>query len=169
MKTAASLCFALVMCCNCRAQMSVKTVSISELQSINGLPLDKAVAARQAFKKPLQAAYARQIEQAGKDCQADSGQQPYNVCMGNASVVADSDFAIFYNNLQMLCHDQEQLTTLQDSEKRWKAYSESAMNAAHAAWSNGTGASGFAGQVYLSLIRGHMRELDEIYGLNISQ
>ncbi len=169
MKTAASFCFALIMCCNCHAQTSVKTVSLSELESINGLPLDKAVAARQVFKKPLQAAYARQIEQAGKDCQPDSGQQPYNVCIGKASVVADSDFAVFYNNLQMLCHDQEQLVTLQDSEKRWAAYRDSAMNAAHAACLNGTGASSFASQVYLSLIRGHMRELDEIYGLDISQ
>jgi uncharacterized protein YecT (DUF1311 family) len=105
------------------------------------------------------------------DCQTedDRGQQQYNICMGQADEEADKDFAIFYNNLQMLCHDQDQLATLQDSEKTWKIYSESAMKAARAAWPNGTGAPGFAGQVYLSLVRDYMRELNEIYGLNISQ
>jgi hypothetical protein len=36
-------------------------------------------------------------------------------------------------------------------------------------WPNGTGAPGFAGEVHLSLVRDHMRELHEIYGLNIAQ
>ena len=34
---------------------------------------------------------------------------------------------------------------------------------------DGTGAPGFAAEVYLSLVRNHMRELNEIYGQNISQ
>ncbi len=107
----------------------------------------------------------------GKDCQAESqkGQQPYNICMGQACQHADEDNAIFYNNLQLLCHDQDQLTTLQAFEKAWRIYKESAIKATHAAWPDGTGASGFASQVYLSMVRDHMRELDEIYGLNIAQ
>ena len=94
----------------------------------------------------------------GKDCQAEAehGQQPYNVCMGRASKQADKDYAIFYNNLQMLCRDQDQLTTLHASEEAWKMYEDSAMKATRAAWSDGTGASGFASRVYLSLVRDHM-------------
>jgi hypothetical protein len=85
--------------------------------------------------------------------------------MGQTDEAADRDYATFYNNLQMLCHDQEQLKTLQT----WRAFRDSAMDAVHAAWSSGTGAPGFHGQVYLTLLRDHMRELYEIYGLNISQ
>jgi hypothetical protein len=69
----------------------------------------------------------------------------------------------------MLCHDQDQLTTLQASEKAWQMYENSAMKATRASWPDGTGAPGFAGQVNLSLVRDRMRELDEIYGLNIAQ
>jgi hypothetical protein len=43
------------------------------------------------------------------------------------------------------------------------------MKATRAAWPDGTGASGFASQVYLSLVRDHMRELNGIYSLNIAQ
>jgi hypothetical protein len=33
-----------------------------------------------------------------KDCEAESkqGQQPYNICIGQAEKQADNDFAIFY-------------------------------------------------------------------------
>ncbi|WP_221312825.1 lysozyme inhibitor LprI family protein [Granulicella aggregans] len=144
----------------------MKTDSINELQSVIGLPLSQAVAAREVYKKPLKAALARQ---AGTACQTTSGQQPYNVCMGKEDETAYSDFAIFYNNLQMLCHDQDQLLTLQQSEKQWKAYSDSTMKATRAAWPDGTAAPGVAGQVYLSLVRDYMRLLVEIYDLNISQ
>ncbi len=64
---------------------------------------------------------------------------------------------------------QDELTTLQVSHKAWLSYEESAMKAAHAAWPDGSGAPGFAAQVYLSLLRDHMRELNEIYGLNVAQ
>ncbi len=43
------------------------------------------------------------------------------------------------------------------------------MKAADAAWPTGTQASGFAGEVYLRLVRDRMNELYDIYGLNISQ
>jgi uncharacterized protein YecT (DUF1311 family) len=169
MKFAALLTLALFMSARCNGQTSVKTVSLNELQSVIGLPLSQAVAAREVYKKPLKAALARQAGQAGTACQTAAGQQPYNVCMGKEDEMADSDFAIFYNNLQMLCHDEDQLLTLQQSEKQWKAYSDSAMKATRAAWPDGTGAPGFAAQIYLCLVRDYMRELSEIYGLNISQ
>jgi uncharacterized protein YecT (DUF1311 family) len=82
---------------------------------------------------------------------------------------SDKDFAAYYANLQMLCHDQNQLTTLQNSQKAWVTYEDSAIKAAHASWPNGSGAPGFASEVYLSLVRNRMRELNEIYGLNIAQ
>ena len=106
-----------------------------------------------------------------KVCKAESkpGQQPYNICIGQAEERADNDFAIFYNNLQMLCHDQDQLATLQASEKAWQIYRDTIVKATHGSWPNGTGAPGFAGEVHLSLVRDHMRELHEIYGLNIAQ
>lgn len=169
MKIAALLSFTLIMSARCIAQTPLKTVSVSELQSVTGLPLNQAVAARETYKKPLKLAFARQMDQAGKDCQNTSGQQPYNVCIGEADEAADGDFATFYNSLQMLCHDQDQLLTLQQSEKQWKAYIDSAMKAARSAWPDGSGAPGFAGQVYLSLVRDYMRELSEIYSLNIAQ
>ena len=169
MKLAALLTLALFMSVRCNGQTSVKTVSLNELQSVIGLPLSQAVAAREVYKKPLKAALARQAGKAGTVCQTTSGQQPYNVCMGKEDETADSDFAIFYNNLQMLCHDQNQLLTLQQSEKQWKAYSDSTMKATRAAWPDGTAAPGVAGQVYLSLVRDYMRLLDEIFDLNISQ
>jgi uncharacterized protein YecT (DUF1311 family) len=141
------------------------------LQAVIDLPLDQAVQQRETYKGPLKAAYQCQISMFGKDCEAeaDEGQQPYNICMGHASEQADKDYAIFYNNLQMLCHGQDQLTALQASEKAWKKYEDSALKATQAAWSDGSGASGFYSQVYLSMIRDHMRELHEIFGLNIAQ
>jgi len=153
------------------AQTTPKNISATQLQGVLSLPLDQAIKLRETYKGPLKSAYARQVALAGRDCQAeiDQEQQPYNICIGQANVQADKDSAIFYNNLQMLCHDQDQLTTLQGIEATWQVYKDSAMKAAHASWPDGTGAPGFAGQVYLSLLRNHMRELDEIYSLNISQ
>jgi uncharacterized protein YecT (DUF1311 family) len=155
----------------CHAQATTQDISQAELQAIIGLPLNQAVQQRETYKEPLKSAYERQIALIGKDCEAEinQGQQLYNICMGQAGQQADKDYAIFYNNLQMLCHDPEQLTTLQASEQGWKVYEDSALKATRAAWPDGTGASGFAGQVYVSLVRDRMRELDEIYGLNIAQ
>ena len=169
MKIATLFSLAVILSARCNAQLSVKTVSPGELQSVNGLPLNQAVAAREVYKKRLKVAFGRQMGQAGKDCQATSGQQPYNVCMGKADEAADRDLATFYNNLQMLCHNQDQLLTLQQSEKHWEVYSDSAMKATRAAWPSGTGASGFASQVHLSLVRDYMKQLYEIYSLNIAQ
>jgi uncharacterized protein YecT (DUF1311 family) len=148
-----------------------QNITPAQLQAVIDLPLDQAVHLREAYKGPVKSAYALQMTLSGKDCQTEAaqGQQQYNICIGQAAEDADKDFVTFYNNLQMLCHDQDQLATLQDSEKTWKTYSDSAMKAGHAAWPEGTGAPGFAGQVYLLLIRDRMRELNEIYGLNISQ
>ena len=148
-----------------------QNIAPAQLQNVLALPLTQSVEQRQKYKLPLKAAYDRQIALIGKDCETESnqGQQPYNICIGKADDQADSDFAVFYNNLQMLCHDQRQLATLQASEHTWQQYKDSAMEAAHAAWPNGTGAPGFAGEVYLSLVRNRMKELYKIYGLNISQ
>ena len=155
----------------CHAQAASDDISPTQLQTILSLPLNQAVKQREVYKVPLKSAYDRQNALRDKDCQAQSdvGQQPYNVCMGEAAEQADKDLAIFYRNLQMLCHGQDELTTLQTLHKTWLLYKESAMKAAHAAWPDGTGAPGFAAQVYLSSVRDHMRELREIYGLNISQ
>jgi uncharacterized protein YecT (DUF1311 family) len=155
----------------CHAQATPVDISRSQLQAVIGLPLSQAVTRRETFKEPLRSAYQRQISRIDKDCQDESqqGQQGYNICMGHAEQQADSDFALFYNNLQMLCHDQDQLTTLQASEKAWRLYRESVAKATHAAWAEGSGAPGFASQVQLSLVRDRMGELHEIYGLNIAQ
>jgi uncharacterized protein YecT (DUF1311 family) len=151
------------------AQTKPHDISSKQLQTVIGLPLNQAVKQREQYKTPLRAAYKRQIDLPDKDCDSVQGQQPYNICMGKADQQADQDFAVFYNNLQMLCHDQTQLKTLQASEEAWRVYKESTMKAASASWPNGTGASGFAGEVYLSMVRDRMRELHEICGLNISQ
>ncbi len=155
----------------CYAQPTTQDISSAQLQAVIDLPLDQAVQKRETYKGLLKAAYQRQVSMLGKDCEAeaDQGQQPYNICMGEASKQPDEDFAIFYNNLQMLCHDQDELATLQASEKAWKMYEDSALKATQAAWSDGSGASGFYSEVYLSLVRDHMRELHKIYGLNIAQ
>jgi uncharacterized protein YecT (DUF1311 family) len=146
-------------------------ISAAQLQAVINLPLGQAVAQRETFKAPLKAAYDRQMAMTGKDCEAESkaGQQPYNICMGQADTQADQDFAVFYRNLQMVCHSQDQLSTMQASQKAWLTYADSAMKAAHASWADGSGAPGFAAGVYLSLRRDRMRELNEIYGLNIAQ
>jgi uncharacterized protein YecT (DUF1311 family) len=143
-----------------RAQTKPHDISSTQLQ---------AVKQREQYKIPLRATYKRQIDLSGKDCASVQGQQPYNICMGHASAQADNDFAVFYNNLQMLCGTHDQLATLQASEKAWELYKQSTMQATHASWPQGTGAPGFAGQVYLSLLRDRMRELYKIYDLNISQ
>jgi len=155
----------------CYPQTALHDIQPSELQAVLDQQLDQAVRQRTTYKGPLTAAYNRQIAMTDKDCRLESerGQQPYNICMGQAEQQAKKDFAIFYNNLQMLCHDQVQLKALQASSNAWRVYQESAMNAAQASWSGGTGASGFASQVYLSLLRDYMRELHEIFGLNIAQ
>ncbi len=155
----------------CKAQTATQNISPAKLQAVLNLPINQAVERRNVYKAPLRAAYHRQIALIGKDCTAEvaQGQQPYNICMGEADEQAERDDAVFYSNLQMLCHDQEQLKTLQASEAKWRTYRDSEMQAAHAAWPDGTGAPGFAGEVYLRLVRDHMRELHDIYSLNISQ
>jgi uncharacterized protein YecT (DUF1311 family) len=155
----------------CHAQSAATDISAEQLQKITQLPLRAAVEQRERFKIPLRSAYDRQMNASDKDCRAEvnDGQQPYNVCMGNASIQANKDFATFYTNLQMLCHDLRELTALQATHKAWLLYEDKSSDAARAAWSEGTGASGFANQIYLSILRDHMRELHEIYGLNISQ
>lgn len=153
------------------AQAIRQNISSAQLQTVLDLPLGQAVKLRETYKIPLRAAYARQVARAGKDCQVESeqGQQPDNICMGKAGEQADQDFAVFYNHLQLLCHDQDQLTTMHAFEQTWEMYKESAMKATHASWPDGTGASGFASQVYLSLVRDQMRLFSEIYDLNVSQ
>jgi uncharacterized protein YecT (DUF1311 family) len=155
----------------CPAQPASQDISPAQLQTVINLPLSQAVQQRETYKSRFKSAYNRQIASIGTDCKAESkeGQQPYNVCIGNADQQADKDFAIFYRSLQMLCHTLAELTALQSVHKAWLTYEESAVQAAHAAWPDGTGAPGFAAQVYLSLVRGHMRELHEIYRLNIAQ
>jgi uncharacterized protein YecT (DUF1311 family) len=153
------------------AQITTHDISAAQLQAILDQPLDQAIKLRDTYKVPLKAAYERQVAMTGKDCHAEAqqDQQSYNICIGHAGEQANKDYAIFYNNLQMLCHSQDQLTTLQASEKQWQTYKDSAMKATYASWSEGTGAGGFASQVYLSLMRDRMNELYEIYGLNIKQ
>src|SRR5581483_11894518 len=171
MKIAVGTLVALFVLAFCHAQTASNDISPAQLQTVTSLPLGQAVKQRETYKAPLKSAYDRQIAMVGKDCSAESkaGQQPYNVCMGQADEQADRDFAIFYRNLQMLCHSQDEFATLQILHKVWLSYKEAAMKAAHAAWPEGTGAPGFAAQVYLSLLRDHMRELSEIYGVNIAQ
>jgi uncharacterized protein YecT (DUF1311 family) len=156
---------------DCNAQTSSQNVSPEQLQALLNLPLTQAVQRREIYKAPLRAAYQRQTALIGKDCSAEvsQGQQNYNICMGKADAQADQDYANFYNNLQMLCRDQGQLKSLQVSETSWLVYRDYAMHAANAAWPEGTGAPGFAAEVYLFLVRDRMRELYEIYGLNIAQ
>ncbi len=167
MLAALSLFFA---ACVCGAQTAPEDISPARLETIIGLPLDQAVKQREIYKAPLKAAVAREKGPAENECAAEfNAQQPYNICMGQASEHADQDHAIFYNNLQMLCHDRAQLTTLQASEHVWRSYRDSAMKATRAAWPDGTAAPGVAGQVYLQLIRDRMRELETIYGMNIAQ
>lgn len=144
-------------------------IPAAQLQVILALPLGQAVQQRQLYKPPLQAALASQREPAGKTCGNAAGQQPYNLCMGQADQQADADYAVFYNNLQLLCHSQQQLTALQASERAWLAYKASAMHAAEVSWPDGTGAPGMHGQVYLALIRQRMLLLSSIYDLNITQ
>jgi uncharacterized protein YecT (DUF1311 family) len=155
----------------CHGQRASQDISSAQLQTVIDLPLGQAVEQRETYKASLKSAYDRQIAMAGKDCQAESeaGQQPFNVCMGQADLQADKDFAVFYRNLQMLCHNQDQLSTLQAFQSAWMTYADTVMKAAHACWPAGSGASGFAAGMYLSLVRNHMRELHEIYGLNIAQ
>ena len=155
----------------CFYAQAPSNISPAQLRAVIDLPRDEAVKLRETYKGPLKSAYTRQMATTGKDCldEINQGQQPYNICMGSKEEQADKDFAIFYNNLQMLCRDQDQLATLQAFHAKWQVYKESAMKATNAAWPDGTGAPGFAIQVYLSLVRDHMRELHEIYGLNISQ
>jgi hypothetical protein len=156
---------------SCHAQTTPQNISPAELQAVIRLPLGQAVKLREPYKGPSKSAYARQIAPEGEDCNAksDQRQQPYNVYMGHAAEQADRDFAVFYNNLQMLCHDQAQSATLQFFESTWQVYKNSAMQATNALWPDGTGAPGFAGQVYLPLVRNQMRELNEINGLNIAR
>ena len=163
--------FLMMAAITCSAQEGKQNVAPAQLQKVLDLPLTQAVQRRILYKEPLKLVYSRQMALAGKDCQAEAaaGQQPYNICIGAAAEEADKDYVTFYNNLQMLCHDQKELSALQSSETSWAAYRESALKAADVCWPEGTGAPGFRGQVYLSLLRDRMRELDEIFQLRITQ
>jgi uncharacterized protein YecT (DUF1311 family) len=155
----------------CSAQITPKDIASSRLQAIIDLPLNEAIQQRAAYKVPLKSAYERQMAMSDKDCEkeANEGQQPYNTCMGKAAEQAEEDYATFYNNLQLLCHDQDQLRTLQFSEQAWRTYRDAMEKAANASWSEGTGAAGFSSEAELLIIRNRMRELYKIYGLNIAQ
>ena len=154
----------------CLSQTTVQDIYPARLDAILSLPLTQAVKQRERYKVPLKAAYDRQMALESHDCEtAISQQQPYNICMGQSDEQADRDYASFYNNLQMLCHDQEELAAMHSFERSWATYRESGMKTARASWPDGSGAPGFAAEVYLTLVRHHMRELHEIYGLNISQ
>src|ERR1035441_862825 len=109
MKVVSLVLFVLALPMFCYGQRASQDISPAQLQTVIDFPLNQAVKQRETYKAPLKAAYDRQITITGKDCQAESkdGQQPYNVCMGQAGVQADKDFAAFYRNLQMLCHDQD--------------------------------------------------------------
>lgn len=152
-----------------RAQAKSEDISPAEVQALLNLPLSQAIKQRDTYKGPVKFAYDRQNAMTGKDCQSEQGQQPYNVCMGEAVEQAEKDLAIFYRNLQMLCHSQDQLATLQTMDKAWLSYEESGMKAAHAAWPDGSGAPAFASHVHLSFIRDHMREMKELFALNLFQ
>lgn len=171
MKLRLAIVFLLAVPVICNAQTTAENISPSRLQAIIDLPLGKAVQERAIYKVPLKSAYERQMAVQNKDCEAgaNQGQQPYNICMGKADEKTDRDYAIFYNNLQLLCHDQDQLRTLQSSEQVWRTYRDAMEKAGNASWPGGTGASGFASEVHLLLVRNRMRELYTIYGLNIAQ
>jgi uncharacterized protein YecT (DUF1311 family) len=156
---------------SCAAQTDQQDVRPSQLKALLDLPLEQAVKKRILYKEPLKVAYARQSSLASKDCgaEADHGQLPFNICIGQADEQARKDYASFYSNLQMLCHSQDQLIALQMSEASWISYRENAMKAAQVSWPNGTASSGVVGRVYLSLVRDRMNELYETYDLNISQ
>ena len=171
MKSSLGVIFLLAMPICCNAQTTPEDVSPSRLQAIIDLPLSEAIGQRAIYKVPLKSAYKRQTGMLDKDCEAEAnqGQQPYNICIGKAEEQTARDYATFYDNLQLLCHDQDQLSTLQSSEKAWRMYRDAMEKATQASWSDGTGAPGFAGEVHLLLIRNRMRELYKIYGLNIAQ
>jgi uncharacterized protein YecT (DUF1311 family) len=155
----------------CSAQITPKDIPPSRLQAIIDLPLNEAIQQRAVYKVPLKSAYERQMGMSDKDCEIEThqGQQPYNICMGKAAEQTEGDYATFYNNLQLLCHDQDQLRTLQSSEQAWRMYRDAMEKAVNASWPEGTGAAGFSGEAELLLIRNRMRELYKIYGLNIAQ
>lgn len=156
---------------SCAAQTNSQDVRPSQLKALLDLPLEQAVQKRKLYQESLKAVYARQSSLAGTDCatEIDHGQQPFNLCIGQADDQARKDFATFYGNLQMLCHSQEQLIALQMSEASWNSYRDNALKAAQVSWADGTAASGVIGRVYLSLLRDRMNELSETYDLNISQ
>jgi uncharacterized protein YecT (DUF1311 family) len=153
------------------AQTEPHDITPAQLRAITALPSTEAIHQRQLHKAPLRAAYERQIASEDKDCLAEArqGQQPYNICMGRAEDRANQDFAEFYEHLQRLCWNESQLSALQSSERSWKRYEINAIHAAEVNWSDGTGRSGFLSQVHLSLLRDRMKELYQVYGLNIAQ
>lgn len=155
-------------CCN--AQSAPQNISPAQLQALIDLPIQQHNKQRETYKASLKPAYERQTA-SGEDCKTEAaqGQQPYNIYLGKVEERADDDYAIFYNNLQLLCLSQDQLRTLQASEKAWRAYLETMAAATHASWPEGTGAPGFATEVHIVLVRNRMRELHKVYGLNISQ
>ena len=171
MKLSPGIIFLLAVPICCNAQTTPENISPARLQAIIDLPLNKAVEQRAIYKVPLKSAYERQMTMSHEDCEAEvsQGQQPYNICMGKANEQTDRDYATFYNNLQLLCHDQDQLRTLQSSEQAWRMYRDAMGKATYASWPEGTGAPGFAGEVSLLLMRNRMRELYKIYGLNVTQ
>jgi uncharacterized protein YecT (DUF1311 family) len=148
-----------------------KNISPSQLQAIIDLPPSEAVKHAKSTRCPsslrMNAKWQCQIGIC--EVAANQGQQPYNynICMGKAEEQTDSDYAGFYNNLQLLCHDQDQLVTLQSSEQAWQTYRD-AMEARHASSrSDGTRAPGLASRVHLLLVRNRMRELYTMYDLNL--
>ncbi len=132
---------------------------LNSLQTLSGAQANPSRADLQnATTKIVKA----EIAKANHDCEDVQGQQPYNICMGEASATLERDYKTFYNNLRVLLAPVF-LKGLDDSEALWLKYREQICNAAYEQFTGGTAAPGAQAGCYLQVTRAHMQTLRNVF------
>lgn len=135
--------------------------------------------AKQAFDGEM----ARQ--KAG-DCPDANNTYQFNVCFGQATIITDQNLKTYEGAIRDLLglHDpslatrppmpgpggpaltsEQAVAEFDHVEELWHSYSEAATTAAFHQFGGGTGGPSFQMEMHLRLVRSHMTELNEIYGM----
>jgi uncharacterized protein YecT (DUF1311 family) len=140
------------------------TIATSSLHATN----PQVGASRGDLQRAAVGVYKDQSAKSGHDCEHIQGQQPYNICMGEASAQLEQDYRTFYNDLRALL-PANVLKPVEDAEKQWLQYREQICRAAYEQFAGGTAAPGAESSCYLQVTRSHMETLYTAFGLALSQ
>jgi len=102
------------------------------------------------------------------DCPDSKATYDFNVCFGDAVGVADQNLKAYVGsirNLLALRNRDQDAAEFDRTEGLWHSYMNEATKAAFHQFSGGTGGPSFEMETHLRLVRSHMTELNNIYGM----